>query len=104
MDARAIVEAVICSGKSLTVDDSKTLIQKACSALGVDLDNLHEAAEKRKLSKLFSIMDNISHLLQSVLANQRSTYGLKLIMTKYSTERPLSHQIIPLSAKFIYLI
>lgn len=51
------------------------------------LDPLHVVSERRMLSKLLFITDNIAHRLHRAPADQRSVLSQRLRMTKRSAER-----------------
>ncbi len=70
------------------------LIKRAGSVLDMELDSVHVVAERRMLSKFYSILYNPSH--------QRSTCSQRMITAKCSTERfrrsfkPCGHQAVQL--------
>ncbi len=88
--ASAILYAVVCWGSRLRVADTNRLnrlIRKASDVVGVKLDSLTEVSERRMLSKLHVILDNVSHPLHDVLVSYRSTFSTRLITPKCTTER-----------------
>ena len=81
--ASAIFFAVTCRGSGLKVADNNRLhklIRRAGDVMGEELDNLttvaeRTVAERRMLSKLKSILDNVKHPLYDTLAQRRSTFS-----------------------------
>lgn len=64
-------------GSRLTVADANRLNKlmcKAADAVGVDLDSLGAVSEKKMLSNLSVILDNVSHLLHDLMDKQRSLF------------------------------
>lgn len=49
------------------------------SEVGMKLDSLVAEVERRSLSKLLDILDNISHFLHTVIINQRSLLSNRLL-------------------------
>lgn len=89
MVASAIFYAVVCCGCSMKVVDKNRLdklIRRAGSVRGMELDPVHVVVGRRMLFKLHSILDNPSHLIHSVLADQRRTLSQRLITAKCFTE------------------
>ena len=88
--ASAILYAVACWGSRLRVADANRLnklIRKASDIVGMECDSLTVVSERRMLSKLRTIMDNISHPLHDVLVRHKSTFSERLIPPKCTTER-----------------
>ena len=88
--ASAILCAVVRWGSRLRVADTNRLNRLICRAsdvVGVKLDSLTEVAERRILSKLHVILDNRSHPLHNVLVSYRSTFSMRLIPPRCTTER-----------------
>ena len=76
--ASAIFFTVTCWGSGLKVADNNRLhklIRRAGNVVGEELDTLTTVAERRMLSKLQSILDNVTHPLYVTLAQQRSTFS-----------------------------
>lgn len=76
--ASPIFYAVVCWGGSMKVADMKRLnklIRKAGSVVGEELDNMETVVERRTLSRLRSIMDNVYHPLYNVVDELRSTFS-----------------------------
>ncbi|XP_059802691.1 40S ribosomal protein S24 isoform X1 [Hypanus sabinus] len=87
--ASAIMFAVVCWGSRPRVADTNRinkLIRKASDVVGVELDSLTVVSEKRMLSKLHAILDNVSHPLHNVLVRHRSTFSQRLIPPRCNTE------------------
>ena len=55
--------------------------------MGEELDTLTTVAERRMLSRLQSILDNVTHPLYDTLAQQRSTFSGRLLSPRYTAER-----------------
>ena len=88
--ASAIFFAVTCWGSGLKVADNNRLhklIRRASDVMGEELDTLTTVAERRMLSKLQSILDNVTHPLYDTLAQQRSTFSGRLLLPRCTTER-----------------
>jgi hypothetical protein len=88
--ASAILYAVACWGSRLREPDANKLnklIRKAGNVVGVKLDSLSVVPERRMLSKLNVIVDNVSHPLYDLLLKHRSTFSARLILPKCTTER-----------------
>ncbi len=62
------------------------LIRRAGSVLDMELDSVHVVAERRMLSKLYSILDNPAHPLHNELVDQRSTCSQRMITAKCPME------------------
>ena len=89
--ASALPFAVVCWGSRLRVADANKLnklIRKASDAVGVELDTLIAVSDRRMLSKLHAILNNVSHPLHDVLVKHRSMFSARLRPQKYTTERP----------------
>ncbi|KAL0147202.1 hypothetical protein M9458_057492, partial [Cirrhinus mrigala] len=72
--ASVIFYAVVCWGGSMKMADMKRLnklIRKAGSVVGEELDNMETVVERRTLSRLRSIMDNVDHPLYNVVDELR---------------------------------
>ena len=81
--ASTIFFAVTCWGSGLKVADNNRLsklIRRAGDVVGEELDTLTTVAERRMLSRLQSILDNVSHPLYDTLAQQRSTFSRRLLL------------------------
>jgi len=63
------------------------LICKAGNVVGVKFDSLSVVSERRMLSKLKVILNNVSHPLYDLVLKQRSTFSARLILPKCTTER-----------------
>lgn len=75
--ATAVLYAIVCFGSRLRVEDTNRLnklIRKASDGVGVKLDSLTVVSERRMLSKLRVILDNVSHPLHNVLASHRRSF------------------------------
>ena len=87
--ASAILFAVACWGSRLRIVHANRLnklIRKANDVVGVELDSLMAVSERRMLSKLHDILDNVSHPLHNTLVKHRSTFSRRLILLKCTTE------------------
>ena len=88
--ASRIFFAVTCWGSGLKVADNNRLnklIRRAGDVVGEELDTLTTVAERRMLSRLQSILDNVAHPLYDTLAQQRSTFSRRLLSPRCTTER-----------------
>ena len=88
--ASAFMYAAACWGSRLKAADANRLnklIRKARDVVGMELGSLTAVSERRMLSKLHSIMDNVSHPLHDVLVKKRSTFSARLIPPRCTTER-----------------
>ena len=63
------------------------LVRKASNVVGVELDSLTVVSERRMLSKLCGILDNVSHPLHDVLIKHRSTFSRRLFPPRCTAER-----------------
>ena len=80
--ANAIFFTVTCWGSGLKVTDNNRLnklIRRAGDVVGEELDTLMTVAERRMLSKLQSILDNVPHPLYNTPAQQMSTFSGRLL-------------------------
>ena len=87
--ASVIFFAVTCGGSGLRVADTNRLnklIRRAGELVGEELDSLTTMAEKRMLSRLQAILDNVSHPLYDTLAQQRSSFSRRLLSLRCNTE------------------
>ncbi|KAI4876145.1 hypothetical protein NFI96_002615 [Prochilodus magdalenae] len=76
--ASVLFYAVVCWGGSISKRDAgrlDRLVRKAGSVLGLELESLTPLAERRALSKLLHIMDNVHHPLHSTIIRQRSSFS-----------------------------
>ena len=88
--ASAFMFAVTCWGCRLKAADANRLnklIRRARDVVGLELGSLTTVTERRMLSKLHSIMDNVSHPLHDVVVQKRSTFSDRLIPPRCTTER-----------------
>ena len=88
--ASAIFFAVTCWGSGMKVAETnrlQKLIRRAGDVVGEELDTLATVAERRMLSRLQSIFDNVSHPLYDTLAQQRSTSSRRFLSPRCTTER-----------------
>ena len=88
--ASAIFFAVTCWGSGMRIADTnrlERLIRRAGDVVGEELDTLTTVAERRMLSRLQSILDNVSHPLYDTLAQQRSTFSRRFLSPRCTTER-----------------
>ena len=88
--ASILLYAVVCWGGGITVRDSgrlDRLIKKAGSVMGRRLEPLKDVAERRMLSKLDNIMDNVSHPLHRTLQEQRCCRSGRLTSMRSRTKR-----------------
>lgn len=65
---------------------------------GVELDSLEAVTEKKMMSKLVSILNNVSHPLNDMLVERRSIFSQRLIPTRGFTERH-RRQFLPVAIK-----
>ena len=80
--ASMIFFAVTCWGSGLKVADNNRLnklIRNAGDVLGEELDTLTTGTERKMLSMLQSILDNVSHPHYNTLAQQRSAFSRRLL-------------------------
>ena len=73
--ASVLFYAAVCWGGSVMDKDAKRLnklVKKAGSVLGERLDSLETVMERCTNNKMQAIMDNVSHLLHSILEGQKS--------------------------------
>ena len=63
------------------------LIRRGGDVVGEELNTLTTVAERRMLSKLQSILDNVTHPLYNTLAQQMSTFSRRLLSPRCTTER-----------------
>ena len=87
--ASAILFAVVCWGSRLRVADANRrnkLIKKGSDVVGVELDTLSAVSDRRMLSKVWAILQHVSHPLLNSLFEQRSTFSQRLIAPKCTTE------------------
>ncbi|KAI4903416.1 hypothetical protein NFI96_026293, partial [Prochilodus magdalenae] len=88
--ASVLFYAVVCWGGSISKRDAgrlDRLVRKAGSVLGLELESLTPLAERRALSKLLHIMDNVHHPLHSTIIRQRSSFSGRLLSQSCSTDR-----------------
>ena len=88
--ASTILFAVTCWGSGLSVADNNRLsklIRRASDVVGEELDTLTTVAERRMLSRLQSILDNVSHPLYDTLNQMRSSFSSRLLLPRCTTER-----------------
>ncbi|KAI4901901.1 hypothetical protein NFI96_022255 [Prochilodus magdalenae] len=88
--ASVLFYAVVCWGDSISRRDAgrlDRLVRKAGSVLGLELESLTPLAERRALSKLLNIMDNVHHPLHSTIIRQRSSFSGRLLSQSCSTDR-----------------
>ena len=74
----AIHYAVACWGSRLRVADANRLnklIRKATDVLGMEYDSLTVVSESKMLTKLWKILDSVSHPLHDVLVRHRNTFS-----------------------------
>ena len=55
--------------------------------VGVELDSPTAVSERRMLSKLHDILDDVSHPLHDTLVQHKSMFRSRLILPKCTTER-----------------
>ncbi|KAI4899206.1 hypothetical protein NFI96_030735, partial [Prochilodus magdalenae] len=82
--------AVVCWGGRISRRDAgrlDRLVRKAGSVLGIELESLTPLAERRALSKLLNIMDNVHHPLHSTIIRQRSSFSGRLLTQSCSRDR-----------------
>ncbi|KAI4891324.1 hypothetical protein NFI96_000961 [Prochilodus magdalenae] len=82
--ASVLFYAVVCWGGSISKRDAgrlDRLVRKAGSVLGLELESLTPLAERRALSKLLHIMDNVHHPLHSTIIRQRSSFSVHYLET-----------------------
>lgn len=87
--ASALMFAVVCRGSRLRVADANRLnklMHKASEAVGVELDSMTVVTNKRILSKLHAILDNVTYPLHVVLAKHRSMFSAWLKPPKCTIE------------------
>ncbi|KAI4875470.1 hypothetical protein NFI96_023752 [Prochilodus magdalenae] len=88
--ASVLFYAVVCWGGSISRRDAgrlDRLVRKAGSVLGLELESLTPLAERRALSKLLNIMDNVHHPLHNTIIRQRSSFSGRLLSQSCSTDR-----------------
>ncbi|KAI4884426.1 hypothetical protein NFI96_009490 [Prochilodus magdalenae] len=88
--ASVLFYAVVCWGGSISKRDAgrlDRLVRKAGSVLGLELESLTPLAERRALSKLLNIMDNVHHPLHTTIIRQRSSFSGRLLSQSCSTDR-----------------
>ncbi|KAI4888220.1 hypothetical protein NFI96_004855 [Prochilodus magdalenae] len=88
--ASVLFYAVVCWGGSISKRDAgrlDRLVRKAGSVLGLELESLTPLAERRALSKLLHIMDNVHHPLHTTIIRQRSSFSGRLLSQSCSTDR-----------------
>lgn len=88
--ASVLFYAVVCWGGSISKRDAgrlDRLVRKAGSVLGLELESLTPLAERRALSKLLNIMDNVHHPLHNTITMQRSSFSGRLLSQSCSTDR-----------------
>ncbi|KAI4880985.1 hypothetical protein NFI96_013666 [Prochilodus magdalenae] len=99
--ASVLFYAVVCWGGSISKRDAgrlDRLVRKAGSVLGLELESLTPLAERRALSKLLHIMDNVHHPLHSTIIRQRSSFSGRLLSQSCSTDR-LRKSFVPQAIK-----
>ncbi|KAI4899792.1 hypothetical protein NFI96_001143 [Prochilodus magdalenae] len=77
--ASVLFYAMVCWGGSISKRDAgrlDRLVRKAGSVLGLELESLTPLAERRALSKLLHIMDNVHHPLHTTIIRQRSSFSV----------------------------
>ncbi|XP_060770815.1 uncharacterized protein LOC132881852 [Neoarius graeffei] len=82
--------AVVSWGGSIKKRDTgwlDRLVRNAGSVLGTELESLTSVAERRALSKLLSIMDNVHHPLHSAIIRQKSSFSGRLLSLPCTTDR-----------------
>ncbi|KAI4881097.1 hypothetical protein NFI96_007135 [Prochilodus magdalenae] len=82
--------AVVCWGGSIKKRDEMRLdklVRRAGSVVGVELDSVVKAAERRTLHKLLSIMDDDGHPLHTIIMDRRSKFSGRLLSQSCSTDR-----------------
>lgn len=57
---------------TMKVSDTKSKVIKILALLCMELDSLEAVADRRMLSRLQSIFDNVNHALHSVVADHRN--------------------------------
>ncbi|KAI4889418.1 hypothetical protein NFI96_008497 [Prochilodus magdalenae] len=77
------------------------LVRKAGSVLGLELESLTPLAERRALSKLLHIMDNVHHPLHTTIIRQRSSFSGRLLSQSCSTDR-LRKSFVPQGHKTVF--
>lgn len=84
-------------GGSMTRRGSDRLIRRGGSVISMNLDSLMTVAEKSTLDNLLHILDDVSHLLHTVISNWRGfSDGLALLTCKTTTQK---HTFVPLAIK-----
>lgn len=73
--------------KNADKDKINKIVKKANSVVGGGLDGLAEVAERRRSSKLRSIMDNPSHPLFQELSARKSVFSQRLTLPQIKTDR-----------------
>jgi len=79
---------VVCS--SISTADRKRLdklVRKASSVFGCPLDSVQVVGERRMITKLASVMDNVSHPMQDTISARSSSFSHRLLHPKCVKER-----------------
>src|SRR4029434_4607956 len=85
--ASALIYAVVCWGGSIKKRDAgrlDRLVRRAGAVVGTELDCLTTVAERRTLSRLLTILDNVHH---STLNRQKSIFSGRLLSLSCSSDR-----------------
>ena len=88
--ASVLFYAVVCWGGSIKKRDAgrlDRLVRKAGAVAGTELDSLITVAERRTLSRLLTILDNVHHPLHRTLDSQRSIFSDRLRSLACSSDR-----------------
>ena len=85
--ATVLASAIFFSSELKVTDNNRLnkLIRRASNVMGEELDTLTTVAERRMLSRLQSILDNVTHPLYDTLAQKMSTFSGRLLLPRCTT-------------------
>ena len=75
----AILYAAACRLRVADTSNLNKLIGKACDVVGMECDSLIVVSERKTQTKLWTILDSVSHSLHDVLVRHRSIFSKTLI-------------------------
>ena len=81
---------MVCWGGSIKKRDAgrlDRLVRRAGAVVGTELDCLTTVAERRTLSRLLTILDNVHHPLHSTVNRQKSIFSGRLLSLSCSSDR-----------------
>ena len=88
--ASVLFYAVVCWGGSIKKRDAgrlDMLVRRAGAVVGTELDCLTTVAERKTLSRLLTILDNVHHPLHSTVNRQKSIFSGRLLSLSCSSDR-----------------